>query len=50
MKHLFAIALLMLSLGSVALADGPDLPPSKSKVQLQRTMDGPDLPPIKHVR
>jgi hypothetical protein len=49
MKWALAVALLLMSFTSVALADGPDIPPVKSstssKVGLVLLADGPDIPP-----
>ncbi|HEY6766735.1 MAG TPA: hypothetical protein VI386_18390 [Candidatus Sulfotelmatobacter sp.] len=51
MKEIFAVALLMTSFASLALADGPFLPPSNKKTTkphksvVTRLADGPFLPP-----
>jgi hypothetical protein len=49
MKQLLAVALLLLSFASAALADGPGLPPTGGanppKPDVVQLADGPDLPP-----
>jgi hypothetical protein len=45
MKRIFAIAVLLASLASVALADGPFLPPPPKKAKVVLLSDGPFLPP-----
>jgi hypothetical protein len=50
MKQVLAVALLMMSFASVALADGPGLPPSgttKPPKPFVQMADGPGLPPAK---
>jgi hypothetical protein len=44
MKRIFAIAVLLASLASVALADGPGLPPPPKKAKVVLA-DGGMLPP-----
>ena len=43
MKRVLAVTLLLMSLASVALADGPDYPPSAPAPVV--LADGPDYPP-----
>jgi hypothetical protein len=48
MKRALAVALLLMSFASIAVADGPDLPPVSKKPPVPgilRLTDGPDLPP-----
>jgi hypothetical protein len=48
MKRALTVALLLMSFASLALADGPDLPPTIKKLPvpgIMRLADGPDLPP-----
>jgi hypothetical protein len=49
MKRALAVTLLLMSFASVALADGPDLPPANAERLLKPSVvllaDGPDLPP-----
>ena len=51
MKRILAVTLLLMSLASVALADGSGLPPVKPtkppKVGIVQLADGSGLPPIK---
>jgi hypothetical protein len=50
MKKIFAVALLLMSLGSVALADGSGLPPTPVKpnqIVVIELADGSGLPPAK---
>ena len=50
MKQLLAVTLLLLSFVSVALADGPFLPPTggskPAKPGVVQLADGPGLPPV----
>jgi hypothetical protein len=52
MKRTYAVAFLLMSFASVALADGGGLPPIKTttkppKASIVRLADGGGLPPIK---
>ena len=51
MKRILAVTLLLMSFASVAMADGPDLPPVKPTkpptAGVIRLADGPGLPPSK---
>jgi hypothetical protein len=48
MKRILAVALLVMSFASVALADGSGLPPVKPlKASIVTVADGSGLPPIK---
>jgi hypothetical protein len=47
MTRIFAVALLVMSFASIALADGPDIPPAAStKIGVMQLADGPDIPPV----
>jgi hypothetical protein len=54
MKRNFAVALLMMSFASLALADGSDIPPRKlvkpPQVGLVQLADGSDIPPKKQIK
>jgi hypothetical protein len=49
MARIFAVGLLLISFASVAVADGPDIPPagatSQAKIGIVKLADGPDIPP-----
>jgi hypothetical protein len=46
MTRIFAVGLLLISFASVAVADGPDIPPaSQAKIGVVKLADGPDIPP-----
>jgi hypothetical protein len=51
MTRIFAVGLLLLSFTSLAVADGPDIPPAQSNtattIHAVRMADGPDIPPMK---